>query len=143
MLKQAFTILELLIVVIIIGVLATLGFVNYGGVRETSITKEARANLKLIAAAERIYRMEVGYFYPSTGTVTGVGAENTINNNLRLSLPEVAARRWNYQIDSESDDDLFTATATRNNAAACAWTMDQGDTEAGLTAASATANCPQ
>ena len=140
MLKRAFTILELLIVVIIVGVLATLGFVNYGGVREASITKEARANLKLIAAAERIYRMEVGYFYPDTGTVTGVGAENTINNNLRLSLPE-ANRRWNYEIDSESGDaDRFTATATRNDTTACAWTMNQGDTRADPPA---DADCPR
>lgn len=136
MLKRGFTILELLIVVIIVGVLATLGFVNYGGVRENAVTKEARANLKLIAAAERIYRMEVGYFYPQTGVVA---AEGTINDDLRLSLPEVLARRWNYSINSDGSNDLFTATATRNDGSGCAWTMNQGNTEANLPAA----GCPQ
>ncbi len=135
--KRAFTILELLVVVIIIGVLGTLGFVNYGGVREASITKEARANLKLIAAAERIYRMEVGYFYPQTGAQNTIA---TINDDLRLSLPQDAGRRWNYGINSDGNFDLFTATATRNDGSGCAWTMDQGMTEANPPAI---AGCPQ
>jgi len=141
MLKRAFTILELLIVVIIIGVLGTLGFVNYGTVRETSITKEARANLKLIAAAERIYRMEVGYFYPDAGGGTVVeNDEADINDDLRLSLPEVTTRRWDYSVSS-SGANVFTASAARNDGSGtpCTWTMNQGNTEANAPAA----GCPQ
>jgi len=142
MLRKGFTILELLVVVIIVGVLATLGFVQYGGVREASVTKEARANLKLIAAAERIYRMEVGYFYPRTGVANVIA---TINDDLRLSLPE-ANNRWDYTINSQNNFDLFNATATRTTignptaaAIGCQWTMDQGDTQANAPAA----GCPQ
>lgn len=130
--RKAMTLLELLVVVIIVGVLATLGLVNYAGVREHSMGKEAVANLKLIAAAERIYRMEIGYFFPHSSAPGPSVA--TINTNLRLSLPQ--GERWNYAIPAAATT-TFTATATRNRTgSACVYTITQAPGEP------TAANCP-
>ena len=124
--RKGFTLIEILVVVIIVGVLATLGFVNYGGVREKQVTKEAIANLKLIAAAQRIYRMEIGVYFP----VTGGGATAdvpTINTGLRLSLPTGGAdQRWTYAISNATTIN-FTTDATRSNGT-CQYRITAGNT---------------
>lgn len=101
----AFTMLELMIVIVIIGVLATLGILQLSGPKEQALEKEAKANLKLIAAAEKIYRMEAGLF-------VGADNEDKINDYLRLMLPEGADRNWDYSVTSLTAD-TFNATATR------------------------------
>ena len=109
--KRSFTLTELLIVVVIVGVLTTLAVNQYGSVRERTLSREAIANLKLIAAAERIYNMEQGFFYPITATGGPDSQESwtIINNNLRLSINE---RNWNYKVSSLAGND-FEAAADR------------------------------
>ncbi|MCM8795768.1 MAG: prepilin-type N-terminal cleavage/methylation domain-containing protein, partial [Candidatus Omnitrophica bacterium] len=65
---RGFTLLELVVVIIIIGILATFGISQYIPARERALGKEAIANLKLIAAAERIYRMETGRYCTDMST---------------------------------------------------------------------------
>jgi len=77
----AFSLMELMVVVIIVGILATIAIVQFSGPKEQSLEKEAKANLKLIAAAQKIYRMEVGSYVTA-------GNEKDINNRLRLMLPQ-------------------------------------------------------
>lgn len=98
--------MEVLVVVIIIGILGTLGFTQYAVVRERALGREAVATLKLIAAAQRVYRMEIAAYYGPNAD------QQTINDNLRLSLPTAANRNWSYEITA-ADADTFTATATR------------------------------
>lgn len=98
-----FTLLEMMIVIVIIGILATLAVYQFAGPRSAALEKEVKANLKLIAAAERIYRMEVGTF---------INATNTTNANalLRLMLPGGEKPNWNYTV-TNADVDSFNATA--------------------------------
>lgn len=114
--KTAMTLLEILMVVIVIGILAGLGLPNFMKARERALQKEAQANLKLIAAAERIYRMETGEFYDA-GTVSA------INDVLRLSLPTASAN-WTYSTSATSS--TFTATAGRGG---CTYTLDNTSDE--------------
>jgi prepilin-type N-terminal cleavage/methylation domain-containing protein len=124
---RGFTLLEVLIVVIIIGIIATVGLINYTGVRERALGKEARANLKLVAAAERIYRMEYGCYY-------GPQAEEAnINTFLKLSLPTAARRTWDYAITGggTATPDQFSSTASRTTStgATCTYTITQDQEE--------------
>ncbi|MEK6727607.1 MAG: type II secretion system protein [Candidatus Omnitrophota bacterium] len=111
-LKKGFTILELLVVVLIIGVLAALAFPNFGKAKESTLDKEAQINLRLISAAEKIYHMENNIYFTSADRIA-------INDNLKLSLP---AQNWNYKIVTGSG---FTAKAQRANDATNVWCIDQ------------------
>jgi len=62
--KRAFTLIELIIVIIIIGILATLGFVSYTGVMEKA--REAEAIIKL-----RAWVNEMEMCYLERNTVVG------------------------------------------------------------------------
>jgi prepilin-type N-terminal cleavage/methylation domain-containing protein len=118
--KKGFTLLEIIIVIVIIGILSTFGISQYIPARERALGKEATANLKLIAAAERIYRMENDTYYPASGTVNGV---NNINTNLKLSL---TTQSWHYSITGGTD--TFTASASRNGSGGyleCIWSINE------------------
>jgi len=74
---------------------------------EKAIDKEAIANLKLIQAAEKIYRMEIGGYYASTPPHI-----DNINTNLRLELPAGSDRKWDYQTQAPTPS-TCCAQATR------------------------------
>lgn len=88
---RAVTLLEILIVVVIIGVLAALALPNFAQMREGALNREAMANLKLLQAAERIYRMEISVFYTSAANPTHT---QDLSEQLRLDL---SARHWRYR----------------------------------------------
>jgi prepilin-type N-terminal cleavage/methylation domain-containing protein len=109
--EKAFTLLELIIVIIVIGILATVAVSQFGGARELQMDREAQANLRLIVSAELIWRMESpgNTFYPTPAGIDNVLA--TINTNLRLALP---AANWAYQVNSTVAGRIC-AQATRIN----------------------------
>ena len=112
--KKGFTLTDLIVVIIIIGILAVLAFPNFSKTKESTVDKEAQANLKLMSAAEKIYHMENNFY-----VISADRAE--INSNLKLALP---VQNWNYKIVSDAD---FTAKAQRVNDAANAWCMRRAD----------------
>jgi len=89
--KKGVTLIELLIVIIIIGILVILSLPQYSQIRERAFDREAKANLRLIQAAERFYRLELGGYYASADA-------GDININLKLSLPSTTNRKWDYSI---------------------------------------------
>ena len=105
--KQAFTLMELIVVIIIIGVLAGIMFPQYARSKERTIDKQAQAILSLIRAAERTYYMETGHYYPTGDAVTTISA---INEDLNLDLVDDGV--WNSYCITNADD--FTATMSRN-----------------------------
>jgi prepilin-type N-terminal cleavage/methylation domain-containing protein len=109
---RGFNLVELIIVVIVIGVLAAIAMPSFRVTQERTYDNEAKANLKLIQAAEKIYRMENTVYWPDN-TIGG------INSNLRLSLPAGAGRTWNYRTDN-----VGTAVAEPNSATVTrTWTL--------------------
>jgi len=73
--RRGFTLLELIIVIIIIGVLATLGFTQYTKMVEKGRAGEARALLGTLRTAERAYSLEYGAY---TATIADMGVEAPI-----------------------------------------------------------------
>jgi prepilin-type N-terminal cleavage/methylation domain-containing protein len=95
--KKGFTLLELLVVIVIIGIFATVSFTHYVSTREDVLDKETISNLKLMRDAERICMVETGSYYPSSGSVSDIGA---INTNLSLMLSGGTNRYWDYAVYS-------------------------------------------
>lgn len=89
--KQGFTLIELCIVVVIVGILAALSLVVSSGSMAQAAEKEAKINLEMLIAATDIYRMDNGDYYIATNATT-------INSGLKTNLPVTTARRWDYKI---------------------------------------------
>lgn len=104
--KSAFTLLEILIVVLIIGILATLAIPYFIKTVENARASEAKANLRLIYTGEKVYRLNVGRYTWGTLGLSG------INTYLNLDIPENPnLRHFDYRVSGGIDN--FTATASR------------------------------
>lgn len=90
--NKAITLMEIMVVIIIIGIIATLGLPQFAKTKESTLDKEAKANLRLIQAAEKIYHLEHNEYYPDTGSVDN---NTNINDNLKLSL---TTQNWTYKV---------------------------------------------
>ncbi|MFA5090470.1 MAG: prepilin-type N-terminal cleavage/methylation domain-containing protein [Candidatus Omnitrophota bacterium] len=132
--NKGISLLEIIVVVVILGILGGVTFFYYTPAKEHAIGKEARTNLRLILAAEKIYRLETGNYYPPTGNESNATA---INANLRL---DVKTDKWGYAIYNNGTS--FTAYADRNGTGSyldCQYTIMQNATDG---EPSAGASCP-
>jgi len=129
--KKSFTLIEIIIVIIIIGILATLAVNQYTPAKERAVGREAISTLRLIAAAEKIYRMEIGGYYPPAA-LSPVTTPLDINSNLKISVNE---NNWDYVISSTAVNN-FTSNAIRQTGTGCRHSIDQNGNEI------PTASCP-
>ncbi|MFA5177374.1 MAG: type II secretion system protein [Candidatus Omnitrophota bacterium] len=115
--NTGFTLVELLSVVTIIVTLVLIMIPNYNKARNRALNKEVIFNLKLIAAAERLYKIEqTAYYPPLTGTQTGAA---TLNADLKLKLNE---KNWSYSVDKGvTTANVTTAKGSRGG---CVYTID-------------------
>ncbi|MCM8827542.1 MAG: prepilin-type N-terminal cleavage/methylation domain-containing protein [Candidatus Omnitrophica bacterium] len=102
--NKAFSLLELLLVVILVSIIATFILPNYWGVHRRTLEKEAKALLKLIQAAERTRQFELGNFTACSDTAN-------CNTVLNLNLP--TGGYWTYSVSVRGDS--FCAQATDKN----------------------------
>ncbi|MBM3244215.1 MAG: type II secretion system protein [Candidatus Omnitrophica bacterium] len=116
--RKSVTLLEMIVVIILVGVLAALALPNFGPFKEKTLEREAKSNLSLIRAAEKIYRMENAFYYPST-TASPISTTGTINNDLKLAIPG-ANPYWQYKIESTGPGN-FSAKARRVSTPANVW----------------------
>lgn len=115
---HAFTLIELMIVVAIIGILAALGISNFRNFQMRSKLVEARGSLKGIATAESSYFAEQGRYLaivPTPAAAPGaqprawVGA-GTVGFNTIGFIPE-GALRFQYSVDTNGASTNFIAAA--------------------------------
>ncbi len=119
--ESGFTLTEILIAIVVLGVLAGLALPNYFRTVEQARSNEAVANLNIIRMGERIYRLNNGRYWPNPD-----GTDNTlatINSTLNIELNTTYYNT--LSVTSTSTGAAFTATASRGNTGAKQFTIDQ------------------
>ena len=119
--KYAFTLTELLIVVIIISVMAAFTIPNYSRSIERSHRRDAETQLTTIWSANQVYRAQYGSYWPPNNN-GGPGYDITaINSNLGLGI---IPNGMTYNCTSVAAN-TFTCTAVRQPASSFTITVTQ------------------
>ncbi len=86
--KVSFTLLELMIVILIIIILASISIPLYRKAVVNSIEREADTLMELIKQAEKICKLETGSY---------VTCSNTSDCNAKLKL-DISSENWDFQV---------------------------------------------
>ena len=95
--KNAFTLVEVLITVVIIGILASLSFYFYKQAVDKAKANEAVVNVKTISDAEKTKRAEIDKY---------LAANNIEEINKQLEL-EIAPKYYEYRVAGVTDDNFI------------------------------------
>jgi len=127
MFKKGFTLLELMLVVVIVGIIATFAIPGYIGVRRRAEGRQSSTQLRLIHAAEKIEMLEENAFVGCAGFAA-------CNTALDLELPNDG---WTYNVVCTGGcGNDFTATATDAGGSGCVYSITRN-----LLDPTDTANC--
>ncbi len=121
--NKGFTLIELMIVVVIIGILAALAIPRFMQATTKSKQSEAKQILKQIYTMERTYRQENGVYY------AGGPADSSTGTALAtLGVEVMPSALYSYTVTVTAGT-AFTATATAtgldDDATNDVWTIDQ------------------
>ncbi len=111
--KTGFTLVELLVTIIILGILAGIGIPQYTKTIEKGKMREAEANLYIMYMAEKMYKLD----HPTTGYIDCSGALNDAGGcNTILEVEMTAQYFKDYKCTTTGTPaTTFDCTATRNS----------------------------
>lgn len=102
--KKGFTLIELIVVIVILGVLAAIAIPKLSGFSDTAKKSADVATAKTIATAALTY-------YAETGKEPKLG-DNTLNNYLDDTSPKAQSSGKDFVIGSWSDGDFIITDGT-------------------------------
>ena len=109
--KHGFTIMEILVVVIIVGIIAGFAIPNYGKSVEQGYLQDAMIQLSAIRSANQLYYAKTSTYWPPTSD----RYVSAINTSLSLNIIENGLA---YECDPGGVvNQTFTCTATRTGGA--------------------------
>ncbi|MCP4633016.1 MAG: prepilin-type N-terminal cleavage/methylation domain-containing protein [candidate division Zixibacteria bacterium] len=120
--QKGFTLIELMIVVVIIGILAALAIPRFMQATTKSKQSEAKGLLKQIYTMQRAYRQEFDT-YACNGSTASAAAQNALAT---IGVQVQASARYSYVMVAALN--TFTCTATANlddDGTNDVWTIDQ------------------
>jgi len=131
--KNAFTLVELMIVVVLLGIIAAFGIPDFSKSHERVDEKEGEHSLRVIATAMEMYRVRNnGYPDPTTA---GFDLDVVdINTTLFLGVIE---QSMTYECTDDDDDTTFLCTAVSTYG----WELDVAEADEGIPRCSS-GTCP-
>jgi prepilin-type N-terminal cleavage/methylation domain-containing protein len=113
----AFTLIELIVVVAIIGVLSTLVILNFSGAQASARDANKRSDLKQYQTALEVYANRSNGLYPLKATTTDLstmcgGTELNLSNCPDSSMPGV---NYNYQSNANGQNYVIWTTLERKS----------------------------
>ncbi len=118
--EQGFTLVELLIVIVILGILAGIVVFAVGNLTSNAKSNSCATEKSEIQAALEAYKAQVGS-YPTAAQVTTAGASKRIDllDNSSYAPPSVGVLLKTAPADYDVTDDSGTITAISNNPGNC------------------------
>ncbi len=115
--SRSVTALELVVVIVIVGLLATITVPGFRKALLKSREKLAKANLQMILSAQKLYRVNNDSFWPGSGQESSL---DEINRVLNLDIED---RYFNYTIEITNSG--FEAEARSKANESISYTIDQ------------------
>ncbi|MCF7895056.1 MAG: prepilin-type N-terminal cleavage/methylation domain-containing protein [Candidatus Omnitrophica bacterium] len=121
--KSAFTLTEMLVVVVLVGVLVALAMPSFRGAQRRAIDKEAWTNLNMMATALKMRILE-----ERAGAICSDNSD--CNDTLDLDLPAAPpVGNWLYEVLVSGVSDYSFEARGSKGTPPTGWQMDEGDDE--------------